>query len=89
MLTNNFTARYRHPFLSSIELGFFSYQSNATDSWNLMALHFMRHFTDTMNAIKKICYHGVTWNGNADIGRKTISELNNIMYYQLHDMYSW
>ena len=31
----------------------FQYQSNATDSWNLVILHSIRHFTDTINTIIK------------------------------------
>ena len=29
----------------------FRYQSNATDSWNRVILHFMRHFSDMINTI--------------------------------------
>ena len=57
----------------------FRYQSNATDSWNRVILHFMRHNTDMINTILKSWIMMITWSGNATTGRKTIYGSNHIM----------
>ena len=58
----------------------FLYQWNATDSYNRMILHFMDHFTDTINAIMTM-WNIWSWL-SIDIGTPPLAE-KQFLYYNI------